>query len=95
MQIMQESAGKILQLSKDTNTDVGKLHISMDGLKRGVQTVNNLIKQVDSFKTGANSSQTTLAVSVHTSYSNFARNVERSYNRFCDNVTNTLNYFLG
>lgn len=33
MQVMQETMGRMLQLSKDTSSDVGKLHIAMDGLK--------------------------------------------------------------
>lgn len=95
MQHMQEKMDKILQLSKDTGTDVGKLQISMDSIQQqGIKTVNKLINRVvDSLNHGAGSSQIDLAVTIQTSYSNLAPNDERSYNEFSKRV-NTLKYFL-
>lgn len=76
IEMLQESVGKILQMHKDTSTYVGKLRILMDGLKQeGVSTMNKMIKQVDSLKKGAKSSNNKLVVSVPTSYSNFSKNV--------------------
>ncbi|KAH0650390.1 hypothetical protein KY284_030302 [Solanum tuberosum] len=87
---------KVFRLQKDTNTNVGKLRIVMTGIKQeGISTVNKLIQQVDSLKSGVNSSNTDLAVMVQTSYSSLSRNVECSYNSLCGKVINTLKYFLG
>ncbi|KAG5611897.1 hypothetical protein H5410_023178 [Solanum commersonii] len=94
--VMQECLNKILQHSKDTSTDVGKIKLAVEDLKKeGVRTVNRLIKQVDSIKAGVDSSHNELAVSVQTSYSNLSKDVERSYDSFCRNILNTLKYFLG
>lgn len=49
----------------------------MDVLKnKGIRNVNNLIKQVDSIKTGASSSHNELVVTCQTSYANFSKNVQ-------------------
>lgn len=46
---------KILQLRKDTSTEVGKMHLYLDGLKQeGVKIFNKLFKQVDSINSKAN-----------------------------------------
>lgn len=50
LKVLQEFAGKLLHLHKDTNIDVGKHHLVVDGLKQGVSTINKLICQVDSLK---------------------------------------------
>lgn len=45
VQDMQETLSKILQLSKDWNTDLGKLRMDVEDLKKeGVRSVNKLIK---------------------------------------------------
>ncbi|KAG5608959.1 hypothetical protein H5410_020240 [Solanum commersonii] len=94
--VMQECLNKILQHSKDTSTDVGKIKLAVEDFKKeGVKTVNRLIKQVDSIKAGADSSHNELVVSVQTSYSNLSKDVERSYDSFCRNILNTFKYFLG
>ena len=62
-----------------------KLRIAMKMIKqKGISMVNRLIQQVDSLKSGVNSSNNELAVTVPTSYSNLPWNVEHSYNTFCD-----------
>lgn len=79
---------KILQLRKDTSTEVGKMHLYLDGLKQeGVKIFNKLFKQVDS---KANSSHKELVILVQKSYSNFFKNMERSYERFRHNIHNIL-----
>lgn len=96
MHAMQDTIGKVLQLSKDTRTNVGKLHIAMDGVKlEDVRSFNKLLEQIDSLKIGADSSNNDLTVSVNTSYSNFSKNVNHSYNCFYRNILKTLKYFLG
>jgi len=93
--VIQDCLNKNLQHSKDTSTDVRKIKLAIEDLKKeGVKTVNRLIKQVNSIKAGADSSHNELAVSVQTSYSNFSKDVERSYDTFCRNILNTLKYFL-
>lgn len=73
MQHMKEKLDKVLQLLKDTSTDVEKLRISMDSIQQeGIKTVNKLINRVDTLNHGAGSSQTDLAVTIQTSYSNLA-----------------------
>lgn len=63
MQGLPDIIEKVLQLSKDTSTEVGKLRLDADGLKReGISTVNKLIKQVGSMNVGVNSSNNLLAV---------------------------------
>lgn len=83
LKVLQEFAGKNLQLHKDTNIDVEKHHLVVDGLKQGVSTINKLIRQVDNLKTRVDFFNTNLTIFVQTSYSNFSRNVERSYNSCC------------
>ncbi|KAH0670729.1 hypothetical protein KY290_026127 [Solanum tuberosum] len=79
-----------------SSTDVGKLRLEVEGLKKEViRSVNTILKEVNSIKSGVDSAYNKLAVTVHTSYSNFSKNVERTYNTFCRNVFNTLKYFLG
>lgn len=92
---MQKTLKKILQLSKDSSTDLGKLRIEVEHLKtEGVHSVNKLIQQVKSFSAGVNASNNELAVSVQTGYSTFSQNTEKSYYNFCHSVINTLKYFL-
>ncbi|KAL3352282.1 hypothetical protein AABB24_020367 [Solanum stoloniferum] len=56
---------KVFRLQKDTSTDVGKLRITMTGIKQGgIPTFNKLIKQVDSLNSGVVSSNNDLAISV-------------------------------
>ncbi|KAG5595960.1 hypothetical protein H5410_037192 [Solanum commersonii] len=56
----------------------------MTGIKQeAISTVNRLIKQVDSLKSGVSLSNNDLLVIVQTSYSNLFRNVEHSYSTFC------------
>lgn len=95
MQHTQEKMDKILQLPKDTGTNVGKLRISMDSIhqQEGIKT-NKLINRVDCLNHGASSSQTELAVTIQTSYSNLSWNVERSNNSFAGRIINTLKYFF-
>lgn len=82
---------KILQLRKDTSTEVGKMHLYLDGLKQeGVKIFNKLFKQVDSINSKANSSHKELVILVQKSYSNFFKNMERSYERFRHNIHNIL-----
>lgn len=88
---VQEILKKILQLSKDTSTKVGKLHLDVYRLKKeGVCTVNRLIKQVDSMNNGVNSCNNDLAISIQTSYTSLSKNIEHSYGSFSRNVLNTF-----
>ncbi|KAG5595055.1 hypothetical protein H5410_036287 [Solanum commersonii] len=96
MQVLQDTFGKVFQLHKDSSIDVGKLRLEIEGLKKqAIRSINTILKEVNSIKTGADSAHNELAVTVHTSYSNFSKNVERTYDSFCRNVLNTLKYFLG
>ncbi|KAH0719077.1 hypothetical protein KY290_012743 [Solanum tuberosum] len=96
MQVLQDTIGKVLQLHKDSSTDVGKLRLEVEGLKKqAIRYVNTILKEVNSIKTGADSAHNELDAIVHTSYSNFSKNVERTYDSFCRNVLNTLKYLLG
>lgn len=96
MQVLQDTLGKVLQLHKDSSTDVGKLRLEVEGLKKeAIRSVITILKEVNSIKFGVDSAYNELAVTVHTSYSNFSKNVERTYNTFYRNVLNTLKYFLG
>ena len=75
----------VFDLQKDSNTDIGKLRIAIKMIKqKGISMVNRLIQQVDSVKSGVNSSNNVLVVTVQTSYSNLMWNVEHSYNTFCE-----------
>lgn len=95
VQDVQENIIEIL-LSRDFNTELGKLRMEVEELKKGgVRSVNKLIKQVDSLSTGVNSSNNELAVSIQNAYSYFSMNSEKSYDSFYRNMLNTLKYFLG
>ena len=75
----------VFNLQKDSNTGIGKLRIAMTMTnQKGISMLNHLIQQVDSLKSGVNSSNSVLAITVKTSYSNLLWNVERSYNTFCE-----------
>ncbi|KAG5619627.1 hypothetical protein H5410_004845 [Solanum commersonii] len=89
IKVLQDTLGKVLQLHKDSSTDVGKLRLE------AIRSVNTILKEVNSIKTGADSVHNELDVTVHTSYSNFSKNVERTYDSFCRNVINTLKYLHG
>lgn len=90
MQVLQDTLGKVLQLHKDSSTDVGKLRLEVEGLKKeAIRSVNTILKEVNSIKMGADSAHNELAVTVHTSYSNFSKNVEHSYDNSYGNVLNT------
>uniref|UniRef100_M1DGP1 Uncharacterized protein n=1 Tax=Solanum tuberosum TaxID=4113 RepID=M1DGP1_SOLTU len=96
LESLQDVVEKLFRIQKDTSTYVGKLRIVMTSIKQeGITIVKKLIQKVDSLKSGVNSSNNDLAVSVQTSYSSLSRGAERSYNSFCGKVTNTLKYFLG
>ncbi|KAG5577878.1 hypothetical protein H5410_058012 [Solanum commersonii] len=96
MQVIQDTLGRVLQLHKDSSTNVGKLRLEVGGLKKdAIRSVNTILKEDNSIKTGADYAHSKLAISVHTSYSTFSKIVERSLNTFCRNVLNTLKYFLG
>lgn len=96
LQGMQEYLENVLQLSKETNIEVGKIRLHIDGLKKeGVNTVNKLIKQVDLMNSGVNSFNNNLVVSVQTSYTSFTKRIELSYDTLCRNMPNTFKYFLG
>lgn len=65
MQDMQKTLTIILQLSKDSNTDIRKLYLNIDEIKKeGVQSVQRLIKQVDSMNSGVYSSNNDLVITV-------------------------------
>ncbi|KAL3324405.1 hypothetical protein AABB24_038519 [Solanum stoloniferum] len=96
MQVLHDTLGMVLQLHKDSSTDVGKLCPEVGELKKDViRSVNTILKEVNSIKTGADSAHNELVVSMHTSYSTFSKTIEHSLNTFCRNVLNTLKYFLG
>lgn len=52
--ILQESIAKLAQIGKDTNTNVGKVHIIFDSLKQEIKLLNKSFKQVESIKIEAN-----------------------------------------
>ena len=86
--------GKVFHLNKDSNSDMDKLRIAMKMIKqKGIWMINRLIQQVDSLKSGVNSSNNVHAFIVQTSYSNLLWNVEHSCNTFCELVYNSLKYF--
>ncbi|KAG5630738.1 hypothetical protein H5410_002455 [Solanum commersonii] len=85
LETFHDAIEKVFRLQKDTNIDIGKLRIAMTRIKQeGISTVNKLIRQVDSLKTGVNSSNNELAISVQNSYSSLSMTVERSYNSFSE-----------
>ncbi|KAH0693504.1 hypothetical protein KY285_020601 [Solanum tuberosum] len=96
LETLHDAVEKVFRLQKDTSTDVGKLRVSMTGIKQeGISTVSKLIRQVDSFKNGVDSSNNELAISVQNSYSSLSKTMERSYNSFSEKVINTMKYFWG
>ncbi|KAH0745873.1 hypothetical protein KY285_007530 [Solanum tuberosum] len=91
MQVLQDTLGKVLQLHKDSNIDVGKLRLEVEGLKKeAICSVNTILKEVNSIKTGADLAHNELDVTVHTSYSNFFKIDERFYDNFCRNEINAV-----
>lgn len=93
--MLHDTLGKVLLLHKDSNTDIRKHHLKVEGLKKeGLYSVNAILKEVNSIKSGASFAHIKLVVTVHTSYSNFSKNVEHSYSIFYSNVLSTLKYFL-
>ena len=73
------TTNRLVRLNKETNIDVGKLHLALTSLKKnGISTVNQLMKQVDSMKSGVISSETKLVLNFQTSYFTFSRNIEWS-----------------
>ncbi|KAG5589349.1 hypothetical protein H5410_039863 [Solanum commersonii] len=84
-------APKVTRISADS----AALLLQEADLIKAIRSVNTILKEVNSIKTGADSAHNELAVTVHTSYSNFSKNVERTYDSFCRNVLNTFKYFLG
>ncbi|KAG5631596.1 hypothetical protein H5410_003313 [Solanum commersonii] len=91
MHVIQDTLGMVLQLHKDSSIDVGKLRLNVRGLKKDdIRSVNKILKEVNSNKTGLDSAHNELAISVHTSYSTFSKIVECSLNTFYRNVLNTL-----
>uniref|UniRef100_M1DBF2 Uncharacterized protein n=1 Tax=Solanum tuberosum TaxID=4113 RepID=M1DBF2_SOLTU len=90
MQVIQDTLGRVLQLHKDSSTDVGKLRLEVERLKKDViRSVNTILKEINSIKIGADFAHSELAISVHTSYSTFSKTVEHSFNTLCRNVLNT------
>lgn len=62
---LQEAVGKLVQMGKETSSDVGKLRIAINSLKKeSVSSMNKLMCQVDSLQKGADSSQNQLVVTV-------------------------------
>ncbi|KAG5611587.1 hypothetical protein H5410_022868, partial [Solanum commersonii] len=96
LESLHDAVEKVFRLQKDTSTNVGKLRISMTGIKQeSISTINKLIRQVDSLKNGVDSSNNEPAISVQNSYSSLSKTVERSYNSFNEKVINTMKYFWG
>ncbi|KAH0669715.1 hypothetical protein KY285_023874 [Solanum tuberosum] len=98
--ISAESAALLLQDSDELKTHILAVEHGLETLhdaveKEGIATVNKLIRQVDSLKSGVSSSNNDLAIYVQNSYSSLSKYVERSYNTFCGKVINTLKYFWG
>ncbi|KAG5595927.1 hypothetical protein H5410_037159 [Solanum commersonii] len=90
LETLHDAVEMVFRLQKDTSSDVGKLHIAMIGIKHeGISTVNKLIQQAGSLKSGVSSSNNELVVSVQTSYSSISKSVERSYNFYCVKIINT------
>lgn len=57
LETLHDAVRKVFELKKETSTYIAKLQISMIRNKQeGISTVNKLIRQVDSLKTGVNSS---------------------------------------
>lgn len=95
MQVIKDILGRVPQLHKDSNIDVGKLRLEVGELKKeALRSVNKILKEVNSIKDGAYSAHNELAITVHTSYPTFSKTVEKSLNTFCRNVINSMTYFL-
>lgn len=93
--LIQESNSKILQLGKDTCTDVGKVRMTIDGFKKeGIRQFTKLFSHMESLKTKTNSSNNDLAISIKNSYFSISKNIEQSYECFYHNMHNTLRYYL-
>ncbi|KAF3614758.1 hypothetical protein FXO38_30634 [Capsicum annuum] len=92
---LQESTSRLMQLSKDTNTDMEIVCLRSNRLKQDdVKLFNRLFSKVNSIKSEANSSNNELVISVQNFYSGFFECVEKSYEYFCHNMHNTFPYFL-
>ena len=95
MQVLEDTLGKVLQLHKDSNIDIEKIHLEMGGLKKDASRyINTILKEVNSIKTGADSYKNQLAVTMNTLYFSFSKTVEKSLTTFYTKVVNTLTYFL-
>ena len=63
MKVLQKTLGKVLQLHKDSNIDIEKLQIEIGRLKKDDScSINTIMKEVNSIKTGADSNNNQLAV---------------------------------
>lgn len=82
---------RVLQLHKNSSTDVGKLPLEVEGLQKdGIRSVHTILKEVNSIKIRVDFAHAELVVSMHTSYSTFLRLLSALLTTFCRNVLNTL-----
>ena len=67
----------------------------MGGLQKDVSCyVNTILKEVNSIKTGGDSYNSQLEVTINTSYCSFSKIFEKYLTTFGTNVVNTVTYFL-
>lgn len=93
MQVLHDTLGRVLQLHKDSSTDVWKLRLVVGGLKKNsISSINTILKKVNFIKNRADSVHNELAM--NTTKSTFSMTIEHSLNTLCTNVLNTLKYFL-
>lgn len=87
---LYESTTTLLQLGKETSTDVGKVCLTFDvSKKEGVKLFIRLFSRVDSIKFQTNSSKNVISISFQNSQSNLSKNVEKFYENFYQNIHDT------
>ncbi|KAH0755142.1 hypothetical protein KY290_025412 [Solanum tuberosum] len=96
LETLYDAVEKVFRLQKDTSTNISKLRIAMTIIKQeSISIVNKLIRQVNSLKTGVNSSNNELAISVQNSYSSLSMTVERSTTLSVKRLSTPRNTFGG
>lgn len=88
---LHELTKRLIKLSKDTRTNVGKVGLTINGLKQeGAKVFNRLLAIVDSIKSKVDSSNNKLSISSTNSSSSFSKSVESLKNASITICTNTF-----